>query len=194
MRLQTLVIVVAALIFVPSASAHTTITEPVGARYPYQAWVDTASVPTPETTVTISESVVGCIKPGWEWLATGCTDGVELLQIRPGSGEVEDTFYHELGHIWDHTTMTPAQRSRFVHMLGQSTMPWNFDAVAAEKAARGEPYLSRAGAEEWFADSYSVCARTPIIELDSEWVIATEGIVPGRDMRRVCGMLRSSSR
>src|SRR4051812_15989403 len=106
---HALAAVVLALAVAAPASANTRVVV-AGAKAPqYQRWVDSASVPTPRGVVTVR--LEDC--PAGPAEAAGCayTD-TRTIYLRP-EGRFKDRFLHELGHIYDATTMTDRRRARF---------------------------------------------------------------------------------
>ena len=132
----------AALVLVAGPAQAVTLTLPDGTQrpQPYQAWADAARVPTPAGAVALQLSPC----PGAP-SAAGCVlRGSREVFLAPGSQD-RGTMLHELGHVFDQTTMTPAARSRFQSLVRHR------GAWAA--AAGGD------SAEEQFAEAYALCAR-----------------------------------
>jgi hypothetical protein len=104
-----LLAVVALLVGASSASAYTTIIEPMGSHFPYQRWVAEAKVPTPAGTVTVTEDISGCGE-----VDLGCTDGTTIWVDLVGG---RFTFLHELGHIFafQHPELAPFGNERFAN-------------------------------------------------------------------------------
>lgn len=152
------------------ANAESIVTTPG----PYQGWVDHARVPTPPVEL---EVVVGSADCGD---ALGCA-GPDAIYLTFATDQ--GTFFHELGHEFDSTVLTDAERERFLALLGpgKDTMEWwpvDFD-------------YNRTAAE-WFADAYMRCARLP--RIDPRWGYSVgSGLVPGWRLRRECGLIRAAS-
>jgi hypothetical protein len=120
------------------AQAQTTITcEPCS--YPYQQWVDEAKVPTPDVTLTVVEH--SCITPS----APACSFPEEGVVDFGSDFHPRQSFYHELGHVFDYYILPEWARVRFEQIDGQSA-PWE------------EPALLHRSPNEQFAESYAFCA------------------------------------
>lgn len=178
-----------ALAGVGSAQAQTTIVcEPCS--HPYQRWVDEARVPTPELTVTVIETATPCGGDnGRGDIALACTDNQSVIQLAVVP-QMRETFLHELGHIWDTTTMQSWQREAFVHLIRAPEKQWSTAVVAAEEAAYGHELFPKMGADEWFADSYAVCARVALIPRHNIYATG-DGVTGAPAMRRICRLLRA---
>jgi hypothetical protein len=163
-----------------SASAHTTITcEPC--TYPYQQWVDEAKVPTPDVTITVGEDMARC-----GVFSGGCTDSRTYIEMQPEE-EARKTFDHELGHVWDSTTMQPWQRSRYLGLIRRPHLPWT---VAELEAVEGKPFEGwspRYPAQEFFADTYSLCARWGKA---LTWTEVGLGMISKPALEATCKMIR----
>ena len=108
-------------------------------RGPFASWARAARVPLPDGKVTVSQR--GC--PGRPDLA-GCvrTSSPRTIYLRRGAKHL--TFLHELGHVFDLTTMSAADRRAFMRV--------HWGRVGSWWAGRTPP-------GEWFAEAYSLCAR-----------------------------------
>jgi hypothetical protein len=160
----------------PAAQADTTVVEPPEAHHPYQQWVDSALVPTPTVTLSVREADDPCGNSS----AFGCTDQVSMIELKVMDIEDRQAFLHELGHVWDHLSMLPEQRARFVHLIRQPALPWDLGH---------HDIFDRLGANEWFADSYAFCARKPGFPRHTDYNVAG-GVLGGPAMTRICGMIR----
>jgi hypothetical protein len=144
------------LLFAAKASAQTTILAPAGT--PFQAWVDEAKMPTPDTTITVVEveGPQGC--PGAPFDYAACTIPSDRM-IWLG-GEVtgnyfeRPTFLHELGHNVDVDMLAEWMRTRFMAIMDLSG-EW---IVRVE----GQPKSPRSP-DEIFANVYAQCAVKPYI-------------------------------
>jgi hypothetical protein len=131
--------VIGLVLYATVASASTTI---AGGAQPYQRWVDEAQVATPDVTIAVIEG-----EPERCSGADGCTDGTAIW-IQPIPGWLAGTrlaFLHELGHVFDFTTLPEWARAQFRVLTGYATKPW---------ADEGE----RLGLAELFAESWRLCA------------------------------------
>ena len=124
-------------------SFATTIVTPDGApAQPYQAWADKSLAPTPAGTVVVN--LAPC--PGAPDWAAGCAIAEQRAIYLGQNARTKDRFLHELGHIFDATTMTDPLRNVFEGIIRTRGTAW----IAA--ASTNPP-------QEQFAEAYSLCAR-----------------------------------
>jgi hypothetical protein len=127
----------------PASASATTLVGPDGSPAPqqYRTWLAQAQVPTPPGTVTIS--LAPCPNgPAW---AGGCAD-MQAHEIYLGpAARNKARFFHELGHIFDATVMSEAQRTKFESLVNRPGV-W-------AGAASSDPAMEK------FAEAYSMCAR-----------------------------------
>lgn len=172
------------LVAVASASAHTTIIEPMGSHFPYQQWVDESKMPTPDVTITVIETEYGHGCPSRESDYVACTIPSEaLIWIAPAEvTKPREVFLHEVGHNVD-ARMPEWMRVRYMAIM-------DFEGVWSVQA---EP--APITPSERFAASYSECAVKPYIPLAAtRWLgvgpifqgMPTGGIVAHN---RACRML-----
>lgn len=162
-----LLAIILTLTLAVSAQA-TTIT---GAVEPYQSWANAAFVPTPQIDVNVINAPCPAAP---EWAAACSVIG--LHQIYIGSeGHNPHVFLHELGHVYDDTSMTDMARAKFMailHTSGSWTRPLGQDAPA-----------------EQFAEAYSLCARHRTIRT---FYYGMYGYTPSPQIhRRVCAVIRN---
>lgn len=173
-RLGLLAVVGLLSLSAATASAHTSLVLPPEPSHPYQAWVDAAFVPTPDVQLTVSEDVSVC--------EISCTDRTSTIYMQVTHTWDRFIFLHELGHVWDYNAMKPRQRVRFSRIVGRPNLPW--DTAEA-------PGLY-SGLDEWFADTYAICALRKRISPKIFGVNIGDGVLDGPGLRRVCGMIRHS--
>jgi len=158
------------------ASAATTVVTPDGkAAQPYQSWVDRAPVPTPAGTVTLA--FAGC--PGGPAWASGCADeATRTIYLGDGAQDYRG-FFHELGHIFDATTLSDDERQSFQSIMRRPGA-WVADASSSPP-------------DEWFAEGYSLCARHRRIA--RTYVAGNYDYAPTpRQHAAVCALIRQSAR
>jgi hypothetical protein len=119
------------------------------------------------------------------WDASGCNfEDPEthqfVIELLLGETRARPVFYHELGHIWDQLYMQPWQRERFEVLRHQTGIPWDYEPETFLKIEQLAP-------REWFANSYALCAELPTI--NPRWVMEAGGLISGRTLRKVCGMI-----
>lgn len=187
-----------------SASARTTIVCDESCSRPYQQWVDEAEVPTPDVTITVSETWAPCPdrpvlfgEPGPSRYQ-GCTDQHTYIQLKPRRHHRDMIFFHELGHVWDANAMQPWQRLRFANLMRKRALPWTDVELAereerraieeAESNSKPELRWEERSLGEWLGDAYSVCARFRVVK-GSFYLI---GVEPrgGPALQKVCRMIR----
>lgn len=128
-----------------AADAHAvTIVRNDGDAAQYQIWADNAKVPTPQTTVEVSEEEC----PGEPGLA-GCVfwGDPHIYMVPSGNPTTESyhaVFLHELGHVFDDQELTTEQRVAFRDLIGSDEY-WSADSDFPP--------------EELFAETYMYCAR-----------------------------------
>lgn len=132
------------LLLVTAASAHagTVLVASDGTERPepYQSWVDSARVPTPDARIALFlapcpfNPARSCADPqGWIFLYSEHTQGTWKWD-----------FLHELGHHFDYEHMTNGARLRFRRIIGE------------RRAWRSPPNSPH----ERFAEAWSRCARS----------------------------------
>jgi hypothetical protein len=131
-------LLVAAVVLALAAPAHASTT--ISSEHPrYQRWVDEALVPTPETTVVVSESAESApCRP----FGAGCADG-DRIWVNPRDPYLRAVFLHELGHVFEHHYLDDSVRAQFQRITADDRAwsgPWN-------------------PPREQFAEAYSMCAR-----------------------------------
>lgn len=168
------------------AAAHTTVIAAPGAQSLYQRWIREAKLPTPDIPILVvgepsPEGIAGlCGEPayGCEGCFAGeCQDDADIALV-VNSGEGRRIFFHELGHVYDEAGfLKPWQRERFLEILGQPGRQWKI------------PGLSRSP-NEWFAETYSLCATLPTVSPRASYLIfGEESLMWGRILRRMCWLL-----
>src|SRR3954466_6269256 len=136
----------------------------------FQTWVDAAAMPTPPLSlyVVLDSCPVA--------ISDGCIVHEPQATVYLGSF-VQDrpTLLHEVGHAFDATEMTDADRAAF-----QAT----FRDTRAWRSPPNSPH-------ERFAEAYSLCARHPAIR--RAYTGAYGYRVTPAQQRRVCGLIRRSA-
>lgn len=149
-----------ALLVPASAEAQTTIIWPNGeVAEPYQRWIDHSVMPTYDGTVLLTDDTSECDLDlsGVE----GCAriDPLPWIVVDPARfGESAAEYrldkrwvtFHELGHIFDFTVMTDAEREEF-ERINRYPGEWE---ISPDPTApfEGEP------PREMFADAYANCS------------------------------------
>ena len=133
----------------------------------FQTWVDASAMPTPP--VSLNVVLESCPVA----ISDGCIVGEPRATVYLGSF-VQDrpTLLHEVGHAFDATEMTDADRAAF-QALFHDTRAW--------RSPPNSPH-------ERFAEAYSLCARRPAIRRAYTGAYAYR--VTPRQQRRVCGIVR----
>jgi hypothetical protein len=162
------------LLSVSPCLAATKVVLPDGsAAQPYQAWVDSAQVPTPNGTVVVHlESCPG----GPEW-AGACALPDQRAIYLGGEGRNKARFLHELGHIFDRTNMTDPLRRAFQSITRKRGL-W-------AAAASTDPPL------EQFAEAFSTCARHRTLRATAFGMYAYTA-TPALH-RRACSVIRQAA-
>lgn len=154
------------LTFAVSAQA-TTIT---GTVEPYQTWANLALVPTPQVEVNV---IAAPCPDAPAWVAACSLVGLHQIYIGP-DGRNAHVFLHELGHVYDDTSMTDATRAKFMaimHLRGPWVRPLGKNAPA-----------------EKFAEAYSLCARHKTIR---SFYYGVYNYTPSpRQHLRVCALMQ----
>lgn len=95
------------------------------------------------------------------------------------------TYWHELGHAFDHTRLSEGERNRFRYLTGDRARPW-YERLPEGTHGLGGPAdrLSRLSASEEFADAYANCQlhHHPY----RGWETSTSYNPTPRTHRRVC--------
>lgn len=129
-----------------SAQASTVITPESATSYPYQRWVVRGALPTPPIAVQVLEEACPFLSG-----VSACTEPGGPIYMDPAAfGSIprtKATFMHELGHQYDYTRLTDANRARFMSIYGLPE-PWY---------QPGNLDYSTNPAER-FADRYSILA------------------------------------
>jgi hypothetical protein len=137
-----LVVLLFSLASVTPAFATTVVTPDAGTAQPYQSWADQSLVPTPAGTVVVH--LEPCPNaPAW---AAGCAVPEQRTIYLGPTARTKDRFLHELGHIFDATTMTDPLREAFEDIIRFRGTAW----IAS--ASTNPP-------NEQFAEAFSLCAR-----------------------------------
>jgi hypothetical protein len=181
---EALVLTAVSGLVVTSSAAAYTVTRPNGQVRPVAtAWAEASLEPLPhEAGIVLNTNrrdVAGacygnsaCTSPEWP-----------SIYLDPRYGSVRATFFHELGHRFDYTRLTDANRARFRELAHiRPKRPW-----------RGVP---NAPAER-FAEAYGLCSlgREPRLPLTptrvSNRINGAYGYSPTvRQHRRICHWLR----
>lgn len=160
-----------------TAEARVMLVAPGGGALPgqYQGWADGSLVPTVDGRLTLH--LAGC--PSAPRLA-GCVDSRRLgeLYVNPRLPFQQSTLLHELGHIFDFTTMRASDRRAF--------------ARAARLRPRGW-YAGRNPLFEKFAEGYSFCARFRTINRRVGPFATYRYDVGRREHARVCAVIRRAA-
>lgn len=161
------------------ASAGTALSPPT---QPFQGWIDSSYVPTPPRTLNFYfPSNSACPQ------AVACTDYYSIWMLDTGTGE-RATLLHEVGHNFDYWRMDSTDRHNLaVAMPGRDQDP--ADWYLQENPADGNASTN----VEWFADSYSVCARVAGADLPGHWYTTGDGLTSGDRLRsQVCPAVRAA--
>src|SRR3954470_19693913 len=174
-RLGVLAIALAALVLAlalsPPAHALKLLSASGDPQIPrFQSWVDSSAMPTP--TLSLYVVLESCPVA----VSDGCLVGAPQATVYLGSF-VQDrpTVLHEVGHAFDATAMTDADRAAF-QAIFRDTRPW--------RSPPNSPH-------ERFAEAYSLCARHASIA-------RTYGAAYGyratpSQHRRVCALIRRAA-
>lgn len=141
-----------------AASAHTVVDASVGARFPYQRWIDKAKVPTPDIRIEVIEEPC----PGYPNV-NGCRGAESTIYLHPERIGLPSQgpwlFLHEVGHYFDGVYLTDALRAEFNRIFGDSR-PWD---SPRSTTVRPGPRTIGPPAER-FAQAYAECAiKGPLI-------------------------------
>jgi hypothetical protein len=156
------------------AKATTTVVGDPG----YQSWVDAVQrVPTPEgaITVEIMDSENDCVGT-----ALGCADPRGIIYLSPVltiENGLRGLFLHELGHIFDMYEMTDADRQAYMSITGHTS--WGY--------VEGTEH--NGWADEWFADTYAICAGAKRIDRRWDYSVGNR-LLHGRKVQRACAVIR----
>lgn len=159
------------------AEARVMLVAPGGGPLPgqYQAWADGSFVPTVDGRLVLH--LAGC--PSAPRLA-GCVDSRRLsdLYVNPRLPRQQSTLLHELGHIFDFTTMRVGDRRAFARASGLRPRSW---------------YAGRNPLFEQFAEGYSFCARfRTIARRVGPFATYSYNVMP-RQHERVCAVIRRAA-
>ena len=159
------------------AEARVALVSPSGGALPgaYQGWVNASRVPTVDGRVTVR--LAPC--PGHPRLA-GCVNFRRLdeLFLTPGLPRQQSTLLHELGHLFDFTTMRAADRRAFARASGRRARNW---------------YAGRNPLFEQFGEGYSFCARfRTVVRRVGPFAIYGYDVGPTQH-RRVCTVIRRAA-
>src|SRR3954470_423035 len=151
---------------------------PAGKRPPgrWQAWADAALVPTVKGRVTLR--VARCPKAR---RAAGCviTRHPRVVYVAPRLRNPRGVLLHELGHVYDLTVMSDRDRVRFRGIMRQPrSRQW---------------WIGRTPLAEWFAESYSWCARYARIVSIERYAIYHYRPTASQHSR-TCGLIKSAAR
>jgi hypothetical protein len=116
---------------------------PAGKRTPgeWQRWANRSLMPTVDGRVTLRLS--GC--PGLP-RAAGCvyTRQPRVIYLKPNLRNPRSILLHELGHVYDLTVLSNSDRGKFRRLMRKRHRRW---------------WAGKRPLAEWFAESYSWCAR-----------------------------------
>lgn len=148
---RLLIVILIALAAPASADAATVAAAEDGTPdRPYQAWIDSAKIPTPSVTVTITErSPMSCGEPACAYPGAPANPTAYYIEGEP-KHLTRGVFLHELGHVADFAALDDSERQRWIEISGVYERPWwSGPNASAEK----------------FAESYQLCAtgRTPML-------------------------------
>jgi hypothetical protein len=174
--MRSLVIAFALCALVPSGSSGVVLVNPDGSpAQPFQGWVGSAHVPTPDRTVVIHRELDPLCGP-----ADACTNLTEIWIDASGCARACRFYFgHELGHIFL-TGLPQWKRRRFVETTHNSP-DWSSTDLTGDST------------EERFADAYSQCLwgrRLEYIDVSASTVEPLYQILSRRTFRRVCHLLR----
>jgi hypothetical protein len=133
------------LIAALAACALATVATPARADalpQPYATWMAGAKVPAPRGALTLH--LAECpARPGWMAACAFVRTGDVYLGRE---ARYRDRFFHELGHLFDASSMSDRLRARFAAAIRRPG-EWHWTATS-----RNPPI-------EQFAEAYSMCAR-----------------------------------
>ena len=159
------------------ADARVTLVAPGGGALPgqYQGWADASFVPTVDRRLVLH--LAGC--PRAPRLA-GCVDlrKLDALYLNPRLPFQQSTLLHELGHIFDFTTLRASDRRAFARASGRRAGSW---------------YAGRNPLFEQFAEGYSFCARFRTIARSVRPFATYRYDVGPREHARVCAVIRRAA-
>jgi hypothetical protein len=141
----------------------------------WQAWTDASLVPTVRGRVTVR--LTGC--PHLP-RAAGCvyTKRPRVVYLQRDLPDVRHVLLHELGHVFDIAVLRDADRRRFRAIMRRPAWRW---------------WAGRTPLAEWFAESYSWCARHARL-VPLERTTAIYGYHPSASQYgRVCALIRSAA-
>lgn len=136
-----------------------------------QALIDASLMPTPQVIVTYDPTAASCR------VALGCADGtyLGLGAVARGAPGVRKILLHEVGHVYDYAVLTPTTRQQLLSAMPGRTS-WTPDTM------------------EWFADSYSACARVPVADMPGRSFTTGTGLTSGRRLVDVCRAIIRAAR
>ena len=157
------------------AAGESKLTETDGSPLgsPYAGWVKRAHAPLPTGRIRIGfegcprhPELYGCVR----------TDRPRTIHLSPDVRSRRAVFFHELGHVFDLTTLRPRDRAGFKRLHGRANRSW---------------WSGENPTAEWFAEAYSLCAR-----YGTRWprsVLTTYRYRPSpRRARSSCELIRAS--
>src|SRR4051794_22115269 len=146
---------------------------PLGGQW--QAWANASLVPTVRGTVTVRAT--GC--PGLPKVA-GCVYTVQprVVYLKRGISNPRGVLLHELGHVYDLTVLSDADRGGFRKIMGASHTRW---------------WSGKRPLAEWFAEAYSWCARYARIVSVKRYAIYEYDPTPGQH-RKTCSLIKVAAR
>lgn len=123
------------------------------------------------------------------YLPSCCREGWTHLAIR-------GLLFHELGHVYDHTSMTPTLRAEFRQTVGVP-LGWNWWApIRTVRWVVNDHSYIRIAPGEMFAEEYAACSLGLTQLQYQEAGYNTYGWVPpeGTDEPRLCDLIASATR
>jgi hypothetical protein len=141
----------------------------------WQTWANASLVPTVTGKVVIK--LTGC--PGLP-KAAGCvyTKDPRVIYLRRGMTHPRGVMLHELGHVYDLTVMSNADRGGFRRIMRRPHAQW---------------WKGKIPLAEWFAEAYSWCARYSRIESVADYAIYDYDPTPAQH-RSTCALIKRAAR
>src|SRR4051794_12181327 len=173
-----LVLAILAACAAPPAGALARAVDATGAlAQPFERWLGGSRMPPPRVSIRI----VGVSCPSL-LDASGCTYRPNRVYLKWRN---RFTFLHEVGHVFDYTTLGARERHEFRTILGlERSRRWYGPAFGA--SGHGPAVGS-----ELFAEAYRTCATNGAREPD----YTQYGYRPSaRQQRRICALIRRAGR
>lgn len=152
-----------------------------------QAWAAASDMPLPPSRVWVSFGDPVEYGPHLIYLPSCCTEGWTHHAIH-------GLLYHELGHVYDDTVMTPALRRAFRESVGiPATSAW-YTPIATVRWVVGPDYIVKIAPSEMFAEEYAACSLGLTQRGYQDAGYMSYGWVPpqGTDETALCALIASA--